>query len=124
MGTHQAGIGIMDDAGPVLSCNEIRANRSGGIVMAGRSRAVLSNNDITGNGFAGIGLKEAASPLLVSNRLCGNKGYGILMHGASKATVQDCLVRRSFFTDLRFFPRCPVVPDLCLPDVSVVFVIS
>ncbi len=61
-------------------------------MMAGRARAVLTNNDITGNGFAGIGLKEAANPLLVSNRLCGNKGYGVLMHGASKAVVQDCLV--------------------------------
>ncbi len=61
-------------------------------MMAGHARAVLTNNDITGNGFAGIGLKEAANPLLVSNRLCGNKGYGVLMHGASKAVVQDCLV--------------------------------
>jgi len=67
------GLGVSDLCRPIIRDNDVKDNTASGIFAEGGSRAIITNNRVTGNNV-GIATGDEAKPLIENNHLEGNGG--------------------------------------------------
>ncbi|MDE3228531.1 MAG: right-handed parallel beta-helix repeat-containing protein, partial [Chloroflexota bacterium] len=77
------------DADPILRRNRVHDSKQSGVMLYGKAKGLLEENDIFANTLSGVGIKDGATPTLRRNRIHDGKGAGVFVYELGQGLLED-----------------------------------